>query len=147
MALALLVSVGALITGAACAAFAPAFRTAILKSTAATIPYAIAFGAVLAPLSAATLGSRSRSRGYLVFLAILVLPELAQDSLDTLPERWRPLFGLPSALGTLRESLTPAHFDAVLAGEAAAVILVVALIAMLLSLEAASHSARAEGAA
>ena len=139
----LMVSLGAVVTGLACAAIAPALRFTILKSTAATIPYAAAYALVLAPMSAATMGTRSRPRGYLLLLAILIVPELAQDSLDGIPEHWRSLVGVPSAMGTLRDSLTPAHFDGALAGAAAAVIVILSLLCIALAMEAASHASRA----
>lgn len=144
LALFLIVAVGTIVTGAACALLGPASRVAILKSTAATIPYAAAYALVLAPMCVATMGTRSRPRGYMLLLAILIVPELAQDSLEGIPEHWRSLVGVPSAMATLRDSLTPAHFDAALAGAAAAVIAILALLCIALSFEAASHASHAE---
>lgn len=146
VALGLLVVLGTLVTGGVCAAIAGSARHAVLRTTLATVPYAIGFSIVLAPLAAATLGSRSRSRGYLALLAILIVPEIAQDSLEAIPERWRSLVGLPSAMATLRDALTPAHFDGPLAAAAAAVLFVVAVVAYAFALEAAAQAARAENA-
>ena len=140
----LLVSIGAALTGGACMLLAPGSRLTILKATAATIPYAAAYALVLAPMCVATMGTRSRPRGYLVLLAILIVPELAQDSLEVIPEHWRSLVGVPSAMATLRDALTPAHFDGPLAGAAAAVVVLLAILCIALAFEAASHASRTE---
>ncbi|HEX7667030.1 MAG TPA: hypothetical protein VF407_21015 [Polyangiaceae bacterium] len=146
LALTLVVGLGTIVVGALCAAVAPAPKLLVLKTTAASLPYALAFGFVLAPLCAATVGSRSRSRGYLVLLALLLIPEVAQDSLDAVPERRRALVGIPSAMAALRDSLRPSQLDLPLAGGAAAVIVIVALVATAFALEAASHAAKVENA-
>ncbi|MGH7284714.1 MAG: hypothetical protein ACRELY_24580 [Polyangiaceae bacterium] len=142
-----IVGLGAIVTGAACAILGPTMRLAIMESTAATIPYAAAYALVVAPLCAATMGARARPRGYMFLLAILIVPELAQDSLEGIPEHWRSLVGIPSAMGTLRDSLTPAHFDVTLAGAAAAVIALLAILCIALSLDAAWRASRAENSA
>lgn len=139
-----LVAIGAVVTGTACALLAPASRAAVLKSTAATIPYAAAYALIVAPMAIATMGTRSRPRGYLLLLAILIVPELAQDSLEAIPEHWRSLVGVPSAMATLRDALTPAHFDGALAGAAAAVVVLLAIVCMALAFEAAAHASRTD---
>lgn len=146
LALTLVVAVGTLLVGALCAAVAPAPKASVLGTTAASLPYAVAFGIVVAPLCAATVGARSRSRGYLVLIALLLVPEIAQGSLDAIPVRWRVLVGIPSAMAALRDSLMPSRLDLPLAGAAAAVIVLIALVATAFALEAATHAGKVENA-
>jgi hypothetical protein len=135
--LALIVGIGSAVTGGVCAALAHGSRLAVGKATLASVVYALAFGILVAPLAAATLGARARGTGYLILIALLIVPELMQDSLDSLPERWRGLFGIPSAMASLRDSLSPSHVDLPLAGAAAAVILLVSFVALLFAFEQA----------
>lgn len=141
--LSLIVGIGSLVTGGVCAALAHDSRMMVGKATLACVVYALAFGFLVAPLAAATLGARARGAGYLILIALLVIPEALQDSLDSLPERWRALFGIPSAMNVLRDSLTPAHLDLPLAGAALVVVILVSLVAMLFSLEQALRASRA----
>jgi len=146
LALILIVGVGSLVTGGVCATIASSSRGSIGRATLATAAYAIGFGVLMAPLAAATLGARGRTRGYVILIALLVVPEVLQDSIDSIPERWRSLFGIPSALDALRDSLTPARFDGPLAAAAALVILVTAAVAMMFAVEQALRATRtAEG--
>ena len=140
----LMVAIGAVVTGGVCVLLAPASRVLVLKSTAATLAYAAAYALILAPMAIATMGTRSRPRGYILLLAILIVPELAQDSLEVIPEHWRSLVGVPSAMATLRDALTPAHFDGALAGAAAAVVVLLVIVCIALTFEAASHASRTE---
>ncbi len=74
--------------------------------------YAAAFALVVAPLSLAALGARSRGGGYLVFLALLVLPEMIQPWTSALvPAGWGELLSVPSALGALRAALPAQALD------------------------------------
>jgi hypothetical protein len=141
--LSLIVGIGSLVTGGVCAALAHDSRMLVGKATLACVVYALAFGCLVAPLAAATLGARARGTGYLILVALLVIPEALQDSLDSLPERWRALFGIPSVMNVLRDSLTPAHRDLPLAGAALVVVILVSVVAMLFSLEQAVRASRA----
>jgi ABC-type transport system involved in cytochrome c biogenesis permease component len=141
--LSLIVGIGSLVTGGVCALLAQDSRMLVGRATLATLVYALAFGFLVAPLAAATLGARARGAGYLMLIAVLVIPESLQDSLDSLPDRWRALFGIPSAMGTLRDSLTPAHLDLPLAGAALVVVILVSLVALLFSVEQALRASRA----
>ncbi len=143
--LALIVGVGSLITGGVCAALAHGSKMIVGRATLATLVYSLSFGLLVAPLAAATLGARSRGQGYLILIGLLVIPEGLQDSLDSLPERWRGLFGIPSAMGALRDSLSLGHLDLPLAGAAGAVIVLVSFVAMVFSIEQALRAARAQG--
>jgi hypothetical protein len=141
--LSLIVGIGSLVIGGVCAALAHDSRGMVGRATLASIAYALAFGFLVAPLAAATLGARARGAGYLILIALLIIPEGLQDSLDSLPERWRGLFGIPSVMSSFRDALTPGHLDLPLAGAAFAIIVLVSLVAMLFSLEQAARASRA----
>ena len=142
VALALMVGVGSLITGGVCAALAHGSRLLVLRATIASLAYAVAFGFLLAPLAAATLGARARGRGYMILIALLIVPEGLQDSLDSLPERWRSLFGIPSAMSSLRDAISPGRIDLPLAAAALIVIVIISFIAMLFAVEQALRATR-----
>jgi hypothetical protein len=106
---------GTLASGAAAtlAARSPSLALRTLGCTGASVVFAVAFAATLAPIAIATLGARSRVGGYLALLAVLALPELLQGwSAHVLPEGWAELTSIPGALMTLRSSLLPDAFDA-----------------------------------
>jgi hypothetical protein len=87
-----------------------ALRT--LACTGASLFFAVAFAATLAPVAVATLGARSRVGGYLALLAVLVLPVLLEGWLGrVLPDGWAELATIPSALEALRSALLPDTFD------------------------------------
>jgi hypothetical protein len=72
-----------------------------LRTTAGALAYAVAFALAVAPLALATLGGRSRPRGYLTFVAVLALPELLEPWTRPLV-RWRELTSIEAALTAVR---------------------------------------------
>jgi hypothetical protein len=79
----------------------PSARDARLSAGA--LAYGLAFAATVTPVGMATLGGRSRSRGYLAFLAVLVVPELLSPwTAAHLPAGWHELTSIPAALAAVR---------------------------------------------
>jgi hypothetical protein len=124
---------GSLLTGiaAALAARTPALALAAFQGTVASLVYAVAFAAVMAPLSLAALGSRPRAGGYLWFLVLLVLPDwLAGFTENLVPDGWSDVLSIPSALATLRGALMPEHVDGLRFVRAAFVVILASALAM-----------------
>ena len=72
---------------------------------AAGLAYAIAFSVVVAPISLAALGARGRASGYLMLLAVLVLPAAVSEWTGQLfPDDWSELVSIPGALDALRDA-------------------------------------------
>ncbi len=66
------------------------------------IVYALGFAATLGPVALATLGGESRTRGYLLLIAVLVVPELvAPWTVALLPRGWHELTSIPAALAAV----------------------------------------------
>jgi hypothetical protein len=94
---------------ALCAAGASAQQA---RAGAGAVAYALAFAATLAPLAMATLGGRSRTGGYLAFLAVIALPELFAPWMATrLPAGWHELTSLPAALAAVRSGIAGPSVD------------------------------------
>jgi hypothetical protein len=73
---------------------------------AGAVAYGLAFAATVTPVGMATLGGRSRSRGYLAFLAVLVLPELLSPwTVAQLPAGWHEVTSIPAALAAVRAGI------------------------------------------
>ncbi|HEV3190865.1 MAG TPA: hypothetical protein VGY54_10235, partial [Polyangiaceae bacterium] len=69
----------------------------------AALAYALAFAMVIGPVSVAAVGSGTRAGGYLILIAILVLPELASPwTAALLPPGWYELTSIPAALDAVR---------------------------------------------
>jgi hypothetical protein len=126
---------GALVTGSigiVAAARAPAVAR-IVQSTGAAIAFGVAFAAVLAPVAFAALGARPRRSGYLALLAIVLVPELVVASLaGAVPVEIAELCAIPSALGALRDALSPGTLDLLRAARALAVVVALAAVALVL---------------
>jgi hypothetical protein len=102
-----------------------------LSSSVGPLLYAVAFGVVIAPIAFATLGARSRGRGYLVLLLVLVVPEyLSQRLASVLPEELTEVLAIPSALAALRSSLLPGSLDLVRLLRALVALAIIAGVAM-----------------
>lgn len=148
--IALLVAAGTLICGLA--ATAAASRAAsvlrILQATGAGIVFAIAFGAVVAPVAFAALGARSRIGGYVFLICVVTLPELLVLGLGSaLPESIADVLSIPSALNALRSSLAPGTEDLYRAARAiVALTLVVGLATMFVRRDAILVEQPEEGA-
>lgn len=113
--LAVVVAGGTLLTGlvAIAASTQSGSIPKTLQATLAGLVFSIAFSAVVAPISFAALGARSRVGGYLFLLFVVFLPETAVGLLSgLLPESLLEVIAIPSALGTLRSALAPGGFDA-----------------------------------
>jgi hypothetical protein len=83
-----------------------------IQSVGASLVYAIAFAAVIAPVALAALGARSRPSGYVFLLLVLVVPEIMMSRLTgPLPSEVTELCALPSALAALRGALLPQSLD------------------------------------
>jgi hypothetical protein len=75
---------------------------ATARDGAAALAYALAFAATVGPVAVAALGAPSRIRGYLRFVAVLVLPELLSPwTAAALPAGWQELTSIPAALAAL----------------------------------------------
>ena len=124
---------GTLLTGLAATAAAWRARTAMhaAEATFASLVYAAAFAAVVAPIALASLGARSRAGGYVWLLMVIVAPELfAGWTAELLPRGWGDVASVPGALASLRSSLMPAHgLDFAQLGRALVVLVVVTLFA------------------
>ncbi|MDB4945756.1 MAG: hypothetical protein JWP97_5290 [Labilithrix sp.] len=84
----------------------------VLQATFAGVVYAVAFGAVVAPVAFAALGARSRLGGYVFLLAVVTVPELLVVTLgSTLPAPIADVLSIPAALSALRGSLAPGHVE------------------------------------
>lgn len=105
---------GTLLTGAV-SILAAIRANAVLRTMQATVAalvFAVAFAVVIAPIAFAALGARTRLSGYLVLLAVLVLPEILSSAMSgPIPSEVTELFALPSALAALRASLAPGSAD------------------------------------
>ena len=140
----LLTAGGTAVAGVACLALAPASSVGlVLRGVLAAIVYCLAFTATLCPLALAASGSRSRGGGYFALALLLLVPELLRGWTSKLvPDDFRGLVSIPSALAELRASLMPpgapelAHLL-----RAAVVLAVVAFLALLL---VRLHVARAD---
>ena len=105
---------------------------AMVRASAGAALYALVFALAMGPLAMATLGGRSRFRGYLAFLAVIVLPELGSPWVRTLiPEGWHELTSLPSALETL-QSVASASTNGLAASRALAGLTAVAAISIVI---------------
>jgi hypothetical protein len=86
----------------------PLASTRTAAGLAASLVYGAAFAVVIAPLSLAALGGRTRAGGYVGLLLLLVVPELAERWTSQLvPEAWADLLSVPSALAALRSAIAP----------------------------------------
>jgi hypothetical protein len=108
---------------------------ATARDSVAALVYALAFAATVGPVAVAALGARSRVRGYLRFLAVLVLPELLAPWTEAaLPAGWQELTSIPAALDALLTGIEATSWANALkmvragAGLAAVVAISVALV-------------------
>jgi hypothetical protein len=77
-----------------------------LEGLVASLVYAAAYAVVVAPMSLATLGARTRPGGFLRFGAVVLVPLLLEPWTSSLaPTGWGDVLSVPSALAALRASL------------------------------------------
>lgn len=147
--LALVVGGGTLLTGIAAtlAGVGTGSALAVLQATFASLVYALAFAAVIAPTALAALGARTRVGGYVFLLVVVILPETIVEALSSnLPPGATDVLAIPSALGALRASLSPGSVDGVrLLRALAALAAFCAATVLLVRREALSLDARALG--
>jgi hypothetical protein len=128
--LALAVAGSTLVAGMAATSVSPAPLVAF-KETGSALVYALAFAAMIGPLAVASLGGRSRALGYLVFVAVLCLPELASPWTRTvLPREWTELTSIPDALNTLHSPESFGSLVRALSGLMAVVVCSGAVVAL-----------------
>jgi len=103
-----------------------------LQASFAAVVFGVAFAATFAPVAMATLGARSRGRGYLALLTVLVLPELLHASLARiLAPEWVDVCSVPGALLALSASLAPTGLDAAMLARSAVALVAIIGIALL----------------
>jgi hypothetical protein len=105
---------GTLASGGAAFLLAARLGTAgrALQGIAASLVYAAAYAVVVAPMSLAALGGRSRAGGFLRFAAVVLVPVFLLPWTSSLvPPGWGEVLSVPSALDALRASLLPPGFD------------------------------------
>jgi hypothetical protein len=128
--LALSVAGSTFVAGMAATSVSPAPLVAV-KETGSALVYAVAFATIIGPLALAALGGRSRALGYLVFVAVLCLPELVSPWTRTvLPHGWTELTSIPEALNTLHSPESFASLLRALSGLTAVVVCSVAVVAL-----------------
>jgi hypothetical protein len=94
---------GATLVAVLAAASAAGDLSAALRQGFAAMVYAVAFSLTLGPVAMAALGVRSRAGGYVVLLAVLVLPELISPWTGLLlPHGWHELTSIPAMLDAVR---------------------------------------------
>lgn len=112
-----------------CAASVSTAVLPVLKATCAALAYGVAFAATMGPLAMAALGQRSRAAGYLSFLAVLVLPEVAASlTAATLPAGWHELTSIPAALDAVRTGIESPRANGLHATRAIAILVAIVAI-------------------
>jgi hypothetical protein len=145
--LAVLVAGGSGLVGLLATLAARSRETALhtLQASMAAVVFGVLFAVTFAPVAMAALGARSRGGGYLVLLAVLVLPELVAPRLDRfVSQEWLHVCSIPGALLAVRTALAPVGIDAFMLMRgllALAVIVALALLVVRAEL-ARSHAVR-----
>ncbi len=103
--------------------------TQVARSGAGAVAYALAFSATMGPVAMACLGALTRVRGYFVFLAVLMVPEIAAPwTAALLPAGWHELTSIAAALDAVRAGVSsPEVSGAHLARAVAALVALVSL--------------------
>jgi hypothetical protein len=97
---------GAVLVAAIASLAAGGVTAALVRACAGALAYAIAFAAIIGPVTMACIAARTRAGGYITWLTVLILPELISPWTSTLlPGDWRELTSIPAALGTIRTCL------------------------------------------
>jgi len=134
IAIAIVVGGGTLAAGLTAVLAASHASTALpaVQATAASLVYALAFSATLAPLALATVGARSRAGGYFLLLLLVVLPDVfAPWTASMLPAAWGDVVSIPAALSSVRSALMPGGEDVARLARAFAVLAALCLAASL----------------
>jgi hypothetical protein len=113
---------------AAVSAFGPAAR--LMRAAVGALAYALAFAGSLGPLAVATLGGRSRTGGYLAFLAVLVLPEVLAPATAPLLPGDGELTSIPAALSAVRSGVAAPTANAPALARALVALVAVAALSM-----------------
>jgi hypothetical protein len=94
---------GATLVAALAAMSAGGITGVVVRASAASLVYAIAFAAIIGPVAMASLAVRTRVGGYVVLVAVLIVPELLSPWTSTLlPGDWPELTSIPAALHAVR---------------------------------------------
>lgn len=110
--LAIVVGGGTLLAGLGALVGASGGAGRTLQTTIASVVFALLFAVVLAPVSLAALGARTRTAGWAMIVVVLFVPELVTLSMrDVFPAEVTELLAIPSALGAVRSALAPDSFD------------------------------------
>lgn len=138
---------GVTVVAGACAMSGSRSVLPALRATCGGLAYCAAFSATIAPVAMAALSPKSRFAGYLSFLAVLVLPELAGSSTAGLfPSGWRELTSIPAALEAVRAGVESPRSDGLHALRALAVLAaLVAIASAIVGSRAAREQARWPG--
>lgn len=113
----------------------------VMRASAGALIFSLAFGGSIAPVAMATLGARSRMRGYVALLLVVGVPELvAPWTSRILPDGWSELTSLPAALGALR-SVTEESTDWLLIARALAGLTLVATVSFMVTVGHVSRAA------
>lgn len=83
----------------------------IATSLGANLAYTTAFSAMLAPVSIAALGARSRAGGYFTLLLIVVIPDWLSGWTERLLPSWKDVLSIPGALAVLRDTIAFGPLD------------------------------------
>jgi hypothetical protein len=133
--LALVVGGGTLVSGVVGVLVAARLGAAgaAAQGLVAALAYGVAFAFVIAPLSFAALGARTRAQGYLGLLLLLAVPEVLEPwSSGLVPHGWGDLLSVPSALAALRAALMPPGIDVARFARAACVLAAFAAVCFVL---------------
>jgi hypothetical protein len=113
----------------------------------ASVVFALAFSVVVAPITIAALGSRSRASGYVTLLAVLFVPELLVHAAHgSWPDEIAELLSAPSALAAFRASLSPGTTEPLRCLRAIVALAVFAAIALAF-VDRAARAVEREGSA
>lgn len=110
--LAIVVGGGTLLAGLGALVGASGGAGRTLQTTIASVVFALLFAVVLAPVSLAALGARTRTAGWAMIVVVLFVPELVTLTMrEAFPSEVTELLAIPSALGAVRSALAPDTFD------------------------------------
>ncbi|MCL2448004.1 MAG: hypothetical protein FWD17_03555 [Polyangiaceae bacterium] len=122
---------GAVAASVVAALLAAPRRLEAAHSGLAALVYVAAFAATIGPVAMATLATRSRAAGYITFIAVIVVPEIAARwTTGLLPRGWHELTSIRTALAAVQEGvLAPAEGGLAMA-RAALALAAVAVVAL-----------------
>lgn len=105
---------GMMLTGGVALAVAPKVRVLpeVVRAAAVGVGFCASFSFLVTLVALAALGARGRAGGYLVLLALFVVPDfLSPWTASLVPPAWSTLVSLPGIVGSARDALWPGTFD------------------------------------